>query len=145
MSDDTRLDDELANLTDALLEGREMQTSTGRHDLEQVVRQLHQTLLSGGPPDPAYRARLEQRLIQEWNRVYRAQRWYQRRAARALALAAALVFALLALILALPATGAGALHGAAAGALSWEAALALVVLLGLAALIVFVWVWRRRR
>ncbi len=143
MNDNARLDDELAALTDALLEGRQMETPPEQRDLEAVVRQLHKFIAPHEAPSPAFRARLEQRLNQEWNLAHRQrpERWYRRRGVQLLALAASAALILTVALLALPQNGGSALQGAAAGPVGWGLLLLLVVLIGVISVII----WYKKR
>lgn len=143
MNDDTRLDDALARHADALLEGREVAGDTGQPDLEAIARQLHDVIAPHQPPDPAFRARLEQRLTLEWTLARRVQSrpWYRWRAAQFLAVAAALVLVLAVVLFALPDGGSGAVQGTAAGPLGWGALLLLVVIVAALAFVA----WRGKR
>src|SRR5262245_53839624 len=67
MEDNTKLDNEVADLTDALLSGGDRQTSLDLQGLDKVARQLNQMISPAVGPDPAFRARLTQRLMQEWD------------------------------------------------------------------------------
>ena len=66
MNDETRLDNELANFTDSLLAGEDVQTGPEIEALAQVVRQFHRVIEPDSGPAPAFRDQLAQRLDQEW-------------------------------------------------------------------------------
>ncbi|MBN1563905.1 MAG: hypothetical protein JXA10_08700 [Anaerolineae bacterium] len=66
MTDETKLDNELAAFTDRLLAGQDAQSTPEIDALAQVVRQFHYLADPASGPDPAFRDRLAQRLDQEW-------------------------------------------------------------------------------
>ncbi len=74
---DSRLDNELAELTDRLIAGRDMEPPQNLPDLPElealanVTRQLHRLMSQESAPSPAFRSRLTQRLNQEWAVVQR--------------------------------------------------------------------------
>lgn len=101
MDDHKQLDDELADLTDALLERREMQMKQTTQPLDEVVQQLYQMIQPDSPPSPAFRDKLTQRLNDEWNMAMQQQKpprrvptFYMTPRTRLLAAAAALVIVL---------------------------------------------------
>jgi hypothetical protein len=69
-----KLDDEFADLTDALLAGRETKESDDLHDLALTVRQL-KVLIGSEMPSAAFRSRLARRLNTEWEQNQRARRF----------------------------------------------------------------------
>src|SRR5215510_643769 len=107
MEDNTRLDNEIAELTDAMLSGQQRQASPEAQGLDQIAQQLSQMVSSSAGPDPAFRAKLTQRLMQEWDSTAQhggsrtpANRIVRRRYVQYAALAAVVVLLLgLALIL----------------------------------------------
>jgi hypothetical protein len=101
VSENGRLDEELAALTDRLLAGQEMEMSTEHHDLEQIVRWLRQVIAPKEQPDPAYRSQLAQRLIREWNLTHQRQPhgWKNRQVIRLAALGAILTLVVVGLVL----------------------------------------------
>jgi hypothetical protein len=140
----TYLDDELADATDALLEGREeLSLDSENRALYQVVRQLCAVIDPQTPPSAGFERRLQARLDDEWNRA-NAQpvlRLIERPLMRIASLAAAVVLVLGALlVLAVPDTQ-EQLQGAAIG---FDDVAALTVLIGVAAVGAFFY-WRVRR
>ncbi len=134
------VDDELADATDALLSGRDMDVLSGENaELQNVVVQLYEAIDPKNSPSIAFQQRLVARLTAEWNRQYAPRlRLLDQPAARVLALAAAVVLVLGAvLVLAVPDTPAQ-LHGAAIG---FDDLAAIVVLIAVAAAGGFVY-WR---
>jgi hypothetical protein len=102
MDENKELDDQLAALTDDLLEGRQPKTTMQEADeLENAVRQIQRTIAPDKPASPIFRDRLEMRLNLEWNRAYpRRQRlWAQRQFQYAAAASVVLVAGILALTL----------------------------------------------
>lgn len=102
MSNNAKLDDELAAFTDDLLAGRDTMTvSEELEPLSRVVRQLHAVIPPNAAPAPAVHTHLTQRLIREWNLLHqrppRLVRFYQRRGV--MALAASLLVVILAVVL----------------------------------------------
>ncbi len=66
---DTSLDNELADLTDSMIAGRQAQvSSTEFQGLEPTVNTLFN--LQNASPDPAFRARLTARLNREWDLLH---------------------------------------------------------------------------
>lgn len=74
MENNTQLDDQLANLTDALLEGGKFDPTEDVEDLGQIVQQLHNLIESDAKPPPAFRVRLTENLNDEWNRQHRQKK-----------------------------------------------------------------------
>lgn len=103
MDEQLNLDDEVAELADNLLEKRMNTTTTSAElrTLDEIVQQLEQVIRPNDPPSPTYRARLTQRLIEEWNVAHdnRRFRGYNRRLTPLMMLAALLVVVLLAALL----------------------------------------------
>lgn len=146
MDDNTRLDNELADLTDALLSGADRGQPADTEGLDKVVRQLHQIIEPGGGPDPAFRTRLTQRLTQEWDSTQgrgaarsSSSIPFSRRTMRYLA-AAAVLIAVVGLALILGSKG-PVIGTAVNGEFPWLFAVILLVGLGIAGFIV----WRRGR
>ena len=140
----TYLDDELADATDALLEGREeLSLDSENRALYQVVRQLCAVIDPQTPPSAGFERRLQARLDDEWNRA-NAQpvlRLIERPLMHIASLAAAVVLVLGALlVLAVPDTQ-EQLQGAAIG---FDDVAALTVLIGVVAVGAFFY-WRVRR
>lgn len=100
MDENRRLDDELADMTDAIIENRNMDTSEELHELSQVVRGLHHTIQPGDRPSAAFETRMKQRLDMEWEQRQRRARVTRfNPAVRVMALAAALLVVMVAIIL----------------------------------------------
>lgn len=142
MDENRRLDDDLADMTDAVLNNREVETSDEMAELTEVVRGLRDLIEPGAQPPAALEARLKQRLDLEWEqRQRRILRPRFSPAVRVASLAAALVL-VLAVVIALAGTPEnGGLQGTALG--SAEAIIGIVVIAAVvgAALLV----WRSRR
>jgi MYXO-CTERM domain-containing protein len=138
-NDDLRLDEQAAAMTDAMISGRQID-STGAQEFEPIVRVLVE--LSSGEPSAVFRARLTARLSAEFDSVARPQRgrafnW------RLIALAAAVLVIAVGLV-ALVSSGGGSqpLQGTAVGGEGGT----LVIVLGAALFTVFAaWLLRRRR
>jgi hypothetical protein len=101
MSDNAKLDEELAAFTDNMLAGREIPVSEEMEPLTQVVRQLHSVIAPDTPASPAFRTHLTQRLIREWNQLHqhpsrhrRFRQWQP-----VIALAASLIVVMLVVVL----------------------------------------------
>jgi hypothetical protein len=144
MDNKRALDDDLANMTDRLLAGEEVKTLPDNQDLGAVVKQLRK-LVAPSVPDAAYRARLTQRLNEEWEAGHhqQARRLPGRSFLLFAILAASLVVVLIGVLLVLwsDSLGKPALQGTALGAITWVIPVLLVVALCAAVLII----WRRRR
>jgi hypothetical protein len=142
VSDNRRLDDELAALTDALLVGGEMRASENLSELVPVIDQLRRVIAPDSRPDPAFQAQLTERLVWEWNRLYqrRATGWLHQRWGRVAALAAGLVLVLLVVVLMRGQGGDGALQGTASGPLLWPLVIVGVGLFG--AVLILIWLRR---
>ncbi len=74
MENNTQLDDQLANLTDALLESGKFDPAEDVEDLGQIVQQLHNLIEPDAKPPPAFRVRLTENLNDEWNRQHRQKK-----------------------------------------------------------------------
>jgi hypothetical protein len=99
MDENRRLDDELADITDAIIENREMKTSQEIADLAQIARGLRDLVEPNSPPSAAFDARMKNRLDMEWEqRQRRAARVRVNPAVRLVALAAALVVVMVVII-----------------------------------------------
>lgn len=137
------IDDELAEVTDALMDGREMRRLDGENgDLQDVVRQIFNLIDPLTPPSTAFQRRMMERLNAEWSRSYAPPvlRLMDRPLVRVTSLAAAVVLVLGALIvLAVPNT-AEQLQGAA---IAIDDAAALVVL-AVVAVVGAIFYWRSR-
>jgi hypothetical protein len=143
MDENRRLDDELAEMTDAILENREMKPSDEMNDLADVVRGLRDVIQPGDTPSRAFEERMKQRLDLEWEqRQRRTMRMRVNPAVRLVALAAALVVVLVVIIfITNTPPESGDLPGAAGGPIEFLIALIAVgAVVGAAFL-----VWRNRR
>ena len=103
-SDNPELDNEMANLTDALLTGRSIKASASAQPLEPIVRGLQQ-LSAPSQPSDEFRARLTQRLSSEFEaqsrtRSSRITGLVSRRYRSVLAAAAVLILVGIAVLLA---------------------------------------------
>lgn len=92
----TERENELAALTDALLEGRTMTTATVPRELERVIIQLRDVIDPDSPPDPAYSMRLSRRMDQEFDLLQRAKtrKWPNQRMVQLVGMAAAIIVVL---------------------------------------------------
>lgn len=127
---DQQLDDELAALTDALLEGRDAvlpSVSDENVPLEPVVRGLYD--LTRDEPSRAFEARLQRRLNDEWTARPRPVRLsvLQQPVVRLMALAAALMIIMVGILLAAGGREQNALQGTALGSMEGLALLLLLV------------------
>ncbi len=140
---DRSLDNDLANMTDRLLAGEEVNALPDNQDLAEVVRRLRKAV-APGVPDAAYRARLTQRLNEEWDRSYRqqARRWPGRPLLRWALLAAGVVIVLAGVLLAswTDRSGTPPLQGTALGPITWAIPILLIVALCVGVLVI----WRSR-
>lgn len=69
MQENRKLDNELADFTDKLLAGETTQASSDIEDLARVVTHLHDLIEPAAKPSAEFRARLAQRLDQEWDQL----------------------------------------------------------------------------
>lgn len=137
-------DDALAAFTDAMLENRTMELTDDLHDLEGVVRRLNQAIQPNRLPDATFRARLTQRLNEEWGQMERQQRVrhiQNQRMLRYVAAAAALLLVATAAILLATNTR---VQGSAAGDDPNWLVLFMVALVAVGATVTF-YVWKNRR
>lgn len=151
MDPNQRLDDELAALTDAVLENQAMQTQTRTqtqtndtlNDLADVVRGLNALIEPHQQPPDLFQARMRQRLDAEWD--LRQRRTVRPRISpvwRVASAAAVLVLALVAVLMLSRGGGeAEGLPGTAQG--SPEAVLTVVLLAAVAGAAVVLWRSRR--
>ena len=99
MDENRRLDDELAEVTDAIIENREMKTSQEIADLAEIARGLHDLIEPNTPPSATFEARMKNRLDMEWEqRQRRVTRMRVNPAVRLVALAAAVVVVMVVII-----------------------------------------------
>src|SRR5690348_1127630 len=100
------LDNELAEATDALLNGKEMPVlQEDNRELAEVVRELYRVIDPKSPPSAAFEQRMNARLNSEWDRsnVQPTLRLLDRPLVRLVAVAAAVVLILGAVVvLAMP-------------------------------------------
>lgn len=122
VSDNAKMDDELAAFTDNLLAGRNTPVSEEMEALSKVVRQLHTMIAPEDQPSPAFRTHLTQRLTREWNLFHQRQHqivpFYRRRSV--ITLAASLLVVLLAVVLLSQRDSNEPLQGTALGSLRWD-------------------------
>jgi hypothetical protein len=147
MSDNPKLDDELAAYTDRVLGGETAPAPDPIDDLSSVVRQLYDVIAPDSGPDEAFRTRLTQRLNQEWNLKYQRQpRWWHNRRVQIVAMAAsmAVVLSAIALILAQDKDNGDTLQGTAWGSTT-ETLLAMVAVVVVVGLLFFWLRYRRNR
>jgi hypothetical protein len=112
------LDDELAEATDAILNGRETpDLQDENRELAEVVRDLYRAIDPATPPSAAFQQRLNARLNSEWDRsnVQPTLRLVDRPLVRLAALAAAVVLILGAVIVLAMPESTSELQGAAIG------------------------------
>src|SRR5260221_12295619 len=94
------LDEELAAMTDSLMSGQDQSVSQENAELAKVVKNLYSTIGSAASSvaDAPFRARLTQRLNEEWesasHQQRQSQRFMQPRTLRALSVAAAMTLVL---------------------------------------------------
>lgn len=99
MEENRRLDDELADITDAIIENREMKTSEEVADLAEIARGLRNLIEPNAALPTSFEARMKQRLDGEWEqRQRRAVRMRVNPAVRLIALAAAVVVVMVVVI-----------------------------------------------
>lgn len=149
MDDQRRIDDALAERTDALLSGQSVsedpEAELKLQELISVVRQLRDVISPEQPPSPEFEARLRQRLNHELDqrRMPRSRAVTISPLARLTALAAAL-FIFLGIIALLAASNERVLLSGAAVAASEVAGLLFVVIGAFAAIAAYLY-WRSRR
>jgi hypothetical protein len=149
MDNNRNLDEELADLTDAVLEGKTVTPKQDLEGLDEVVMQLHQAIAPDKPADSVFRRHLERRLVDEWNKTYRpAPRWYNRPQVRLVGAFAAMAFTLvMATILLYSLSGSqDELQGTATGPLGGQAIVTLVLItIVLAVCVLIAWYWWQHR
>jgi hypothetical protein len=138
MHDDARLDDELAAFTDGILAGEDASVPPELDDLASVVRRLHDTVVLGAQPEPAFRDRLTQRLNREWTLQHQRRKhpWRSSRPVQLMALAAVVAVILFALALLSANSDEKPVQGTALGTIT-GAVVIITVLLGLGLLIIW--------
>lgn len=100
MDENRRLDDELADLTDAVIENRDMNISQEAAELAVIVRGLRDLIEPNAPPPASFEKRMKQRLDIEWEQRQRraVARTRPNPALRLVALAAAFAVVLVVII-----------------------------------------------
>lgn len=143
MSDNQRLDDALAEMTDSIIENRTMETTEEMNDLSDVVRGLYALIEPNEQPSQLFETRMKQRLDQEWEqRTRRAAKPRLHPITRTMGIAAALVMALVVMIL----VNRGIPDNAGLPGTAFGSADTLIVLVTVAAVAgVGLLVWRNRR
>ncbi|HLU08761.1 MAG TPA: hypothetical protein VK003_03785 [Oceanobacillus sp.] len=143
MDENRRLDDELAELTDAIIENREMTPSQDIADLAEIARGLRDLIEPNTPPSASFDARMKNRLDMEWEqRQRRMTRMRVTPAVRMVSLAAAVVVVMVVVIFLTnnPSEG-GGFDGTALGSPD-----ALIAVVAVAAVVgAAILVWRNRR
>lgn len=95
---DRDYDNEVAELTDAVLEGSTgtMTASAMTRDMERVIIQLRNVIDPDTPPDPGFSAQLSRRLGQEFDLLQRpnVRKWPNQRMVQLVGMAAAIIFVL---------------------------------------------------
>lgn len=74
MDNQTQLDNQLADLTDALLERGHFEPTNDLAGLAQIVQQLNTLIEPESKPPPIFRARLTEALTDEWHRQHRQKK-----------------------------------------------------------------------
>lgn len=143
MEENRRLDDELADITDAIIENREMKTSQENAALAEIARGLRDLIEPNAPPPAAFEARMKQRLELEWEqRQRRAARIRVNPAVRLVALAAAVVVVMVVIIFLSTNTG----EGGGFDATALGSPEAIIGIIAVAAVVgAAILVWRNRR
>lgn len=146
MDEQTRLDNALADWTDALLENRPLPESDDLSDLTPILRGLNNVIRPNEQASDAFRQQLGQRLSDEFTFTYASRnrkRTLQPATSRVLAMAASVAIILVAAALALSTTETDVpLAGAAVGNLSGGVILLVGVVLGLT---VGFFLWRGKK
>lgn len=143
MDENRRLDDELAEVTDAIIENREMKPSQEIAELAEIARGLRDLIEPNTPPSAAFEARMKNRLDVEWEqRQRRVTRMRVSPMVRMVALAAAVVVVMVVVIFLTNTTSEeGGFNATALGSPD-----ALIALVAVAAVIgAAILVWRSRR
>ncbi len=145
INNNPELDDELAQMTDKLLAGEEMDVSPENQPLARIVKRVHRVVATGPAPDAAYRSRLTRRLNEEWDQVQRrpARPLFARPVFRFAALAASIVVVLAAVWLVLSQGGPIVTPGADVGQIDMGRLFPAIFILAL--LLVAGILWSRRR
>ena len=142
MDENRRLDDELADITDAIIENREMKTSQENVALAEIARGLRDLIEPNAPVPASFEARMKNRLDMEWEqRQRRAVRMRVNPAVRLVALAAAVVVVMVVVIFLTNGVESGPPNATAVGVPD-----ALIGIIAVAAVVgAAVLVWRNRR
>jgi hypothetical protein len=146
VDDQKRLDDDLAALTDAILENRMVEPTEDAQDYEPVVRQLQQIIRPDSEPTPVFRDRLTQRLNEEWSmsRAQKSRNRFSNRSTRLVVLAASVAIVLTGVAL-LVNNPVGVPVGTAIGDNSNQTSGVILLVLGVIGTAVGVALWRRNR
>ena len=145
INNNPELDDELAEMTDRLLAGEDMDVSPENQPLARIVKQVHRVVATGPAPDAAYRSRLTRRLNEEWDQVQRrsTRHLLDRPVFRFAALAASIVVVLAAVWLVLGQGGPIVTPGADVGQIDMGRLFPAIFILAL--ILVAGTLWSRRR
>lgn len=148
MGDNANIDNELAALTDRLLNGEDVSVSENVQDLAEVVRQLQQVIQPDRPPDPVFQERLTQRLKQEWSQRQHVRhtrpRWRTNHFVRWGALAAAVLGVVLVIGLLFGGVGDDPAQGTAAGSLDLVVAVIVLGVVLVGGIMIFWWQQRHK-
>lgn len=139
----TKLDDELAQATDSLIETGNMPPLEGENaELAETLRALYAVIEPRRMPGAAFQQQMTARLNAEWDRAYAPPtlRLLERPHMRLAAIAAAVVLVLASVVVLVTPDASDPLQGTAMGIAD---GVAVIVLLGVAAVAGFVF-WRRR-
>lgn len=137
MSENPNLDNEVADMTDAILSGKQVKASAEAGSYVNTIRGLNQLMGANVSIDVNFRNSLTQALNEEWDAVNRADRakvirFPERRVARILAFAAMLAVALFLVYAFAPGANGTSLNAAALGPLPVIAGLIMAVVAGVA-------------
>jgi hypothetical protein len=141
VSDNHKLDDELAAWTDGLLSGSTEPPPDELGDLARIATELRHTIDPDAAPSETFRAQLTQRLAQEWSHTASPKRTFrpQHRVARLALMAAGITLVLLAGVL-LTSPESGEQSGTAQG--SPLSLLGFILIVGAASIAgVSFWIW----
>lgn len=147
MSENNSLDNKLAELTDTLLSGEQVEelADPELNELMSVVQRFHQLVDPATPPDAAFQDRLSQRLKREWNSVYQRPTpgWRNWRVTQLAALAAGVAAVALVFVVVLDQNNSdsGGMQGTALGSTTtW----AVIVIAAVAAILLLIWLKSRK-
>jgi hypothetical protein len=143
MDEQTRLDNELADITNNLLEKRIKAASASAivRPLEEMIHTLDEIIQPDVPPSASFRARLTQRVLEEWNLLHdqRAIRRFNPRPTQLVALAASVAIVLTVATLLVRQSTSSELAGTATGS---ENTLTVLIVAGVVGVAAF-FIWRR--